>query len=74
MSDARIERIENIECETDKLRETVYGNGRPGLVTRMSNVETKMNDFDDIKKRLARIEKALYAACGAVALAKFLFH
>jgi hypothetical protein len=56
----------------DRLEETVYGNGRPGLTTRVSVLETKVDDIDEIKTRLSRVEKSIWIATGAIAVLEFI--
>lgn len=62
----------NIETRTENLEHTVFGNGTPGLKTDVAILKKDVSELGDIKSRLSRVEKSIWAVGGAIGLIEFI--
>lgn len=51
----------------EKHQKAIYGNGRDGLLTRISLVENTANDIHTLNKKIDNLSKTLYINIGKVA-------
>lgn len=62
----------NSDNRLKNLEHTVFGNGQPGLKLDVAILKKDVNELSDIKARLARVERSIWAAGGAIVLIEFL--
>lgn len=54
--------MENIGCSLDEIKSAVFGNGKEGLMTRMTKAEMHISSFLSIKRWVAAVGVAVVGA------------